>query len=62
MTEHAMSEHGGFTVISATELLDACKRLEPGAADLADVDDAIVGEAAKEALAVPDLPRAVRAL
>ncbi len=60
--ERGMSEHGGFAVIGAAELLGECKRLEPDATDLADVDDAIVGEVAKEALAAPDLPHAVRSL
>jgi hypothetical protein len=60
--QRAMSEHGGFTVIGAGELLGECKRFEPDATDLADVDDAIVGEVAKQALAAPDLPHAVRTI
>jgi hypothetical protein len=60
--ERPMSEHGGVTVICAAELLAECWRSEPGAVVLTDVDDAIVGEVAKQVLADPELPPAVRAI
>lgn len=52
-------EAAGETVISARDLLEESKRSAPDATDLATVDDAILGRAARRLLTDPPLPTAV---
>ncbi len=59
MIQRGMSAWLGATVISAGELLEACRAAGSDATELADVDDGPVGAAAKRLLAEPELPRAV---
>jgi hypothetical protein len=55
----ALCEAAGETVISARDLLQESKRSAPSATDLATVDDAVLGRAARRLLTDPALPKAV---